>query len=252
MFSSDLLIVFFSFNLVIISVNGLTDSNLINLDAIIPCFKIRCYSQNLGCFKPLISGLIILFPPISVCPETPSIVNLTFRVANQENPAMFLESPSTRHPYSRLTPGRSLAFYSHGCFGSYADKFSLFTGLGLLRDYYQVVLSDWVRGANPPIILKQPAIINLFLCTANCEIVGRKVANAYNFAVTRLGINPENITVVGHSAGSASTHFTAVWLQERYKMTPYETIGKFANLIHNQPFDSFKFLSIASSAGRCL
>uniref|UniRef100_T1K9Y8 Lipase domain-containing protein n=1 Tax=Tetranychus urticae TaxID=32264 RepID=T1K9Y8_TETUR len=193
----------------------------INPDVFIPCFKVKCYGDDLGCFRPLISGLIILFPPISICAEDPKIVNLTFHIANRDDPSMFIDTTSL----SALKPGRSLAFYSHGCFGSYADKNALYPGFGLLRHYYQVVLSDWVRGANPYVFGRMPAIINLFLCTANCEVVGRRVANVYAYAVQRLGISPSDIVVVGHSAGSQATHFTSTWLQEKYNMKPYETIG---------------------------
>lgn len=210
-----LLIAFGFYQLLV--VNG---DPLINVNALVPCFRTVCYHE-IGCITPFISAMIILLPPLIMCPDSPSEVNVTYHVMTPK------VKKSQFGTLKDLKPQTNLAFYAHGCFASYADKLTLAVGLALFHKYKQVVMVDWTRGANPRQFGKiSIPLINIFLCAANSEVVGRLTANAMNYAIKEKRIDPSQIFFGGHSAGSHATAFAGQYLKERYGFTMGETVGK--------------------------
>ncbi|XP_015794599.1 uncharacterized protein LOC107371127 [Tetranychus urticae] len=192
---------------------------IININAVLPCFTVTCYPE-IGCITPFISLMIILVPPISICADSPEEVNATYHLMTPK------VKKSQFGTLKDLRPGTNLAFYAHGCFAAYADKLTFAVGLALFHKYDQVILIDWTRGANPRMFGKVSIpLVNIFLCAANSEVLGRLVGNAIKYAVTEKRINPKKILFAGHSAGSHATAFAAEHLRRCCLIKIGETVA---------------------------
>lgn len=109
----------------------------------------------------------------------------------------------------------------------YSERFAMELTYTLLKRFPQVALVKWDPGSYPNVIWDVPvARYNRYTAAANSELIGRLVGNTIVETIEKQNIDPEDVTVIGHSLGGNAIHFAAEWLKEKYNITLGRAIGK--------------------------
>ena len=74
----------------------------------------------------------------------------------------------------------------------------------VLQEPTTVVLVDWEKGSEG---------INYFGATRNAELAGRQLGNLIK-AMMELGVNQDQIHMIGHSLGAHIMNFAVNWVRE--------------------------------------
>lgn len=109
----------------------------------------------------------------------------------------------------------------------YSETFAMELTYTLLKKFPQVALVKWDPGSFPNIIFDVPvARFNRYTAAANSELIGRLVGNTIVDTLRNQSIDPNDVTIIGHSLGGNAIHFAAQWLKEKYNITLGRAVGK--------------------------
>lgn len=197
---------------------------VINPRVFIPCLADICY-PDIGCFPPWDLSRYISLPFYSVCPEPPDTMGIQFYLLSRSSPNRLTQD------LSRITCGSKVAFLIHGYLSQSTDQLYLVPAVVLLKTFDHVILVDWRYPADPVVAFGFPfPAANFFVMQANVQVVGRVTANliAQRLIVNQQApcINPDDIRVVGFSAGGNMLYFIASWLKETYNITLGHLVGE--------------------------
>lgn len=201
------------------SVQSYKNDSIFNVNMFFPCLKKTCVGLY-GCFDPLIwfPTYLVTIPPIAACPEAELRDRVRFY-------ALSRGMPNTLRPVSSIQRDSKVAVYIHGMNNHISYLPGVLAATALLQTHDYVVIVDWefLSAAFSKYHLYGPGLSIVF---PNAFMVGRMVCVLMHEIVSLRHINPEQITMVGFSAGANALTGVGTWCRDRYSLIFGRFVGK--------------------------
>ncbi|XP_015905342.2 pancreatic lipase-related protein 2 isoform X1 [Parasteatoda tepidariorum] len=177
-------------------------------------FTTKCYG-DLGCFYTGPPWYHPLYRPISVPPQELHTKFLLYTRSNKRKPYYLIPTRESlsKSPFKADLPTKVLV---HGYLGRPQQLVGIMQEL-LKYSSYNVILVDWSREANS---LPAQAI-------ANARLVGAYAAKLLQFIMERIGLEPENIHLIGHSLGGQLVGFIGQRIRNLGRITALDPPGPY-------------------------
>ncbi|XP_074593674.1 uncharacterized protein LOC141849307 [Brevipalpus obovatus] len=183
----------------------------INPQIVFPCLKAIC-DPELDCFEPIVFFIYVTFPPISACPEVINMKTVRFPVISAEDSSRFMT-------VSEMKPGSSVALFYPGTGNEYDMQGYLIMAKAVLHKYDYFIILDWARLSFPRVISTlRLHTINVFLNFVNSIMVGRIGCKFVRFMAKTKKIEPQDVFILGFSAGSSALSSTADYCKLKYSI----------------------------------
>lgn len=184
------------------------------------CTKTLC-DPEYGCIRPVLyTRYVLALPPIAGCPEMKRKNLVRFLVVDKNKPDLLQSSYI-------IERGAKVCLIIHGMLSDY-DQFPItILGLSTLRKFDYAVFVDWGYLSLVYGIANVPAgTISAQLAVTNTLLVGRIVCKYTHLLMKYKSIDPDNMKVVGFSAGSDMLATIGDYCKEKYHFQFHHFVGK--------------------------